>query len=248
MYNDTAQAARPLSEEEKAEAFRLFPSAAALAAVLDHTLLKPEATEAQVLALAAEAAEHRFACAMVNPAWVPAIASALAGTGVRAGTVLGFPLGASLAATKQTEAAHAAQAGALDLDMVLHIGALRSGLHRQVGDEIRAVAETAHGEGAILKVILETALLDDAQKRVAAELCMEAGADFVKTSTGFAAGGATVADVRLLRTTVGGRCGVKASGGIRSLPDALRMIAAGANRIGASASVGILASYKELVR
>ncbi len=241
MYDDPAPFAR--TDADRAEALRLFPAKDALAAMLDHTLLKPEATEAQVRRLAREAAEHRFACAMVNPAWVPLAAEVLAGTGVRVGTVLGFPLGASLTATKVAEARHAARAGALDLDMVLNIGALRSGHHAAVGEEIRRLAEAAHGEGAILKVILETALLNDAEKRIAALLSLEAGAEFVKTSTGFSSSGATEADVRLLREAVGSRCGVKASGGIRTLADALRMAAAGANRIGASASVAILAEY-----
>ncbi len=232
---------------DHSRAFHLFASAEALAAALDHTLLKPEATEAQICQLCAEAAEYTFACAMVNPFWVPTAASALRGTGVRVGTVLGFPLGASLTATKVAEARHTAQAGARDLDMVLAIGALKSGLHRWVADDIRAIAEAAHDEGAILKVILETALLTDDERRVAAELCVAAGADFVKTSTGFSTGGATAKDVRLLRETVGARCGVKASGGIRSLADALAMAEAGANRIGASASVAILRSYQALL-
>ncbi len=245
MYQDAPQAtATELSPELRQQALALFPTVEALAAMLDHTLLKPEATQAQVLALAQEAAEHRFACAMVNPAWVPVAHRALADTGIRVGTVIGFPLGASLAASKQAEAREAARAGALDLDMVLNIGALRSGLHDPVRDDIRGVAEVAHGEGAILKVILETCLLDETEKRLAAQLCLEAGADFVKTSTGFSSGGATVADVALLRATVGQRCGVKASGGIRTLADAARMAAAGANRIGASASVAILAEYR----
>ena len=252
MYQDTPHttAIEPtpdLSEPDlQARALALFPAAEALAAMLDHTLLKPEATLPHVLALAREAAEHRFACAMVNPAWVPAVQRELAGTGVRIGSVLGFPLGASLPATKRAEAQHAARAGALDLDMVLNIGALRSGLFDAVREDIRAVAEAAHGEGAILKVILETCLLDDAEKRIAAEICLEAGAEFVKTSTGFSSGGATVADVTLLRATVGERCGVKASGGIRTLADTVQMAAAGANRIGASASVAIVQAYKAL--
>ncbi len=250
MYQETydaAQEATPLPHAElRSEALALFPTAAALAAMLDHTLLKPEVTQAQVLALAEEAATHRFACAMVNPAWVPTVRRALAGTGVRIGTVIGFPLGASLPETKTAEARQAAQAGALDLDMVLDIGALRSGLFERVRDDVRSVAEAAHGEGAILKVILETCLLDDAQKRTAAQLCVEAGADFVKTSTGFSSGGATVPDIALLRATVGQHCGVKASGGIRTLADAVRMAAAGASRIGASASVTILDTYAAL--
>lgn len=244
MYNDAPPAAAPPADP--ALAFRLFPTAGSLASALDHTLLKPEATEAQVVQLCAEAAENGFACAMVNPFWVPMAFRALQGTGVRVGTVLGFPLGASLPATKIAEARQAAQAGARDLDMVLQIGALRSGLHQLVEEEIREVSAIAHDEGAILKVILETALLTDEQKRLAAELCAAAGADFVKTSTGFSSGGATAGDVRLLRAAVGSRCGVKASGGIRSLADALEMAEAGANRIGASASVAILASYQSL--
>lgn len=248
MYNDLPQASAPVpaSAELRAEARRLFPSAAALAAALDHTLLKPEATMAQAVALAQEAAQYRFACAMVNPAWIPVAAGELAGTGVRVGTVLGFPLGASLPETKRAEAFAAADAGALDLDMVLHVGALRSGLLDAVRDDIAGVAAAAHDSGAILKVILETCLLTDEEKRTAARLCVEAGADFVKTSTGFSTGGATEADVTLLREAVAGSaCQVKASGGIRTLADAVRMAAAGANRIGASASVAIMQTYEQ---
>ncbi len=252
MYQDTPQPAAspseaPLSHEEYQDlAQRLFPSAAALAAALDHTLLKPEATHAQVLELAAQAAEHHFACAMVNPVWVPTVQRALVGTGVRTGSVLGFPLGSTLRSVLCFEARAAARAGARDLDMVMHVGGLLSGMFREVRDDIQAVGEVAHGEGAILKVILETSLLDRVQKRTAAELCVEAGADFVKTSTGFSAGGATEEDVRLLRDTVGAFCGVKASGGIRTLEGALRMAAAGADRLGVSASVAILEAYKTL--
>ena len=253
MYQDTPQAgALNASDLDPAalakQAHVQFANADALAATLDHTLLKPEATQSQALALADEAAQYRFACAMVNPAWVPAVHAALSGTGVRVGTVIGFPLGATLTQTKAAEARHAARAGALDLDMVIHIGALRSGLHTQVSDDIRAVAELAHDEGAILKVILEICLLTDEEKRTAAQLSVEAGADFVKTSTGFSTGGATTADIALLRAVVGERCGVKASGGIRTLNDAVRMAQAGANRIGASASVAILEAYKALPR
>ena len=193
-----------------------------------------------------QAAEHGFACAMVNPVWVPVAFRALAGTGIRVGTVLGFPLGASLPVTKAAEALHCARAGALDLDMVLSIGALLSGRVAAARDEIREISDIAHAEGAILKVILETSLLSDEQKRIAATLCLEAGADYVKTSTGFSSGGATVSDVRLLREAVGQRCGVKASGGIRSLADAVALVAAGANRLGASASVTILQAWRAL--
>ncbi len=252
MYYDAAtasspgEASAPEPSDLPARVRTLFPTVEVLARLLDHTLLKPEATEAQVQRLAEEAAEHHFACAMVNPAWVPTAARELAGTGVRVGTVIGFPLGASLSVTKRAEARAAAEAGALDLDMVLQIGALRSGLLAAVEADIRGVAEVAHGEGAILKVILETALLQDEEKRTAAELSLQAGADFVKTSTGFSTGGATAADIRLLRGVVGERCGVKASGGIRTLADAVRMVEAGANRVGASASVAIVTAYRAL--
>ncbi len=244
MYRDTPEPSAVVpSQAVLAEAHRLFPSAAALAKALDHTLLKLEATAEQVELLCGQAAQYGFACAMVNPAWIPTAAAALRSTGIRVGTVIGFPLGASLPQTKVVEARHAAQAGALDLDMVLNVGALRSGLLDAVRDDIRGVAEAAHGEGAILKVILETCLLSDEQKEVAARLCVEAGADFVKTSTGFSTGGATEADIRLLRSVVGEHTGVKASGGIRTLEDAVRMAAAGASRIGASASVPIVEAY-----
>lgn len=213
----------------------------ALAAVIDHTLLKPEATREQVLKLCAEAAEYRFACAMVNPAWVPVAYAALAGTGVPVGVVVGFPLGANLTSTKREEAAALVRLGARELDMVLNIGLLKSGENAAVQNDIRGVAEIAHGAGSILKVILETSTLNLSEKLRASELACLAGADFLKTSTGFApTGGATAADVALLRGVAGWRCGVKASGGIRTLDDARAMLEAGANRIGASASVAIV--------
>ena len=211
-----------------------------LAAAIDHTLLKPEATREQVLKLCAEAAEHRFACAMVNPAWVPTAYAALAGTGVPVGVVVGFPLGANLTSTKREEAAALVRLGARELDMVLNIGLLKSGENGLVQNDIRGVAEVVHEAGAILKVILETSLLSLEEKLRASELACLAGADFLKTSTGFSTGGATAADVALLRGVAGGRCGVKASGGVRTLEDARVMLEAGANRIGASASVAIV--------
>ncbi len=215
-----------------------------LAAVLDHTLLKPDATRMQVLQLCHEAAEHRFACAMVNPMWVSLAAAALKGTGIAVGVVIGFPLGAALAASKREEAAHMLQHGAQELDMVINLGLLKSG---QAGDfdavrqDIRGVVEAAHGAGAIVKVILETCLLSFEEKLRASELALSAGADFLKTSTGFSTGGATADDIGLLRGVAGHRAGVKASGGIRSLADATTMLQAGASRIGASASVKIVA-------
>lgn len=211
-----------------------------LAAVIDHTLLKPEASRDQVLKLCAEAAEYRFACAMVNPTWVPTAYAALAGTGIPVGVVVGFPLGANLTTTKREEAAALARLGARELDMVLNVGLLKSGENARVMSDIRGVAEIVHDAGAILKVILETSLLNLEEKLRASELACQAGADFLKTSTGFSSAGATVADVALLRGVAGGRCGVKASGGIRTLEDARAMLEAGANRIGASASVAIV--------
>ncbi|HVW77687.1 MAG TPA: deoxyribose-phosphate aldolase [Alloacidobacterium sp.] len=211
-----------------------------LAAVFDHTLLKPEATREQVVRLCEEAAHHGFACAMVNPAWVSTAHTVLAGTGIPVGTVLGFPLGASLSVTKREEAVELVKLGAHDLDMVLNIGMLKSGLNDRVQQDIRGVVEIAHDAGAIVKVILETCLLTVEEKLRASELAIAAGVDFLKTSTGFSTGGATPEDVALLRGVAGSRCGVKASGGIRTLKDAHAMLDAGANRIGASASVSIL--------
>jgi deoxyribose-phosphate aldolase len=211
-----------------------------LAAVLDHTLLKPEATRAQVQLLCAEAAEYGFACAMVNPTWVETAVEALKGTGVPVGVVIGFPLGATLASSKLQETTEALQAGAHDIDMVLNVGLLKSRDFEAVRQDIRGVVERAHGEGAIVKVILETCLLTFEEKLRAAELALSVGADFLKTSTGFSTGGATVDDIALLRGTAGIRAGVKASGGIRTLADTRAMLEAGATRIGASASVRIV--------
>ncbi len=219
-------------------------SSAALAAVLDHTLLKPEATRAQVIQLCHEAAEHRFACAMVNPFWVATAAETLAGTGVPVGVVVGFPLGATLSASKRDETTRVLKLGAHDVDMVLNVGLLKSGAKEDfdlVRQDIRGVVELAHGAGAIVKVILETCLLTFEEKLRASEIALAAGADFIKTSTGFSTGGATVDDIALMRGVAGDRAGVKASGGIRTLADASAMLHAGATRIGASASVRILA-------
>jgi deoxyribose-phosphate aldolase len=232
------------SYEAAAFAAHALSSTGALAAVLDHTLLKPDATRAQVLQICAEAAEHRFACAMVNPTWVATAAQALAGTGVPVGVVIGFPLGATLAASKRDETVRVLKLGAHDVDMVLSVGLLKSGTkedYEAVKQDIRGVVELAHGSGAIVKVILETCLLTFEEKHRASELALSAGADFIKTSTGFSSGGATVDDIALMRSIAGTRAGVKASGGIRSLADATAMLKAGASRIGASASVKILA-------
>ncbi len=212
----------------------------ALAALFDHTLLKPEATREQVIRLCEEAATYRFACAMVNPAWVALAVSVLAGSGVPVGAVAGFPLGASLSATKRAETETLMTLGAKEVDMVINIGALKSGDHARVSADIRGVVEIARGAGAIVKVILETCLLTLPEKLLAAELALQAGADFLKTSTGFSTGGATPADVAILRGVAGTLCGVKASGGIKTLDHARAMVESGANRIGASASVAIV--------
>ncbi len=222
---------------------QVLSSRPGLAAILDHTLLKPEATRSQVIQLCHEAAEHRFACAMVNPFWVATAAETLAGTGIPVGVVIGFPLGATLPASKHDETARVLKQGAHDIDMVLNIGLLKSGSREDfelVRQDIRGVVELAHAAGAIVKVILETCLLTFEEKLRASELALAAGADFLKTSTGFSTGGATPDDIALLRSVAGSRAGVKASGGIRTLADATAMLQAGATRIGASASVRIL--------
>jgi deoxyribose-phosphate aldolase len=212
----------------------------AAAGIIDHTLLKPEATRAQVVQLCEEAARYRFACAMVNPVWVGTAVHLMAGTGVPVGAVIGFPFGASLVSTLRQEAATLTRLGVKELDMVIPIGQLKSGNHPAVEHAIHATASAAHHHGALLKVILETSLLTVAEKLRASEIAIQAGADFIKTSTGFSTGGATAADVALMRGVAGARCGVKASGGIRTLDDVKAMLEAGANRIGASASVAIV--------
>ncbi len=219
---------------------RAMSSWQALAAVIDHTLLKPDATREQIESLCDEAGRYRFACAMVNPVWVSTAVGVLSGTGVPVGAVIGFPLGASLVSTLRQEASALTRLGARELDMVIPIGQLKSGNHQAVHHTIHAVAVVAHHQGALLKVILETALLTVAEKLRGAEIAIQAGADFIKTSTGFSTAGATPADVALLRGVAGARSGVKAAGGIRTLADVRALLDAGANRIGASASVSIV--------
>jgi deoxyribose-phosphate aldolase len=211
-----------------------------IARAIDHTLLKPDATRGQIETLCAEAREHGFATVCVNPTWVPLCAALLRGSDTGVCTVVGFPLGATFPEVKALEAARAVEAGAAEIDMVLNVGALRSGLHRLVHDDVAAVVEASHARRAIVKVILETALLTDDEKVKGAVLAQTAGADFVKTSTGFGPGGATVADVALLRRVVGPGMGVKAAGGVRDLRSAQEMIQAGADRIGASVGVKIV--------
>jgi len=212
----------------------------AVAGIVDHTLLKPDATREQVENLCDEVVRYRFACAMVNPVWASTAVGMLSGTGLPVGVVIGFPLGASLVSTLRQEATALTRLGARELDMVIPIGQLKSGNHHAVQHTVHAVAMVAHHHGALLKVILETALLSVEEKLRAAEISIQAGADFIKTSTGFASAGATPADVALMRGVAGARCGVKAAGGIRTLADVRALLEAGANRIGASASVAIV--------
>ena len=209
-----------------------------LASYIDHTLLKPEASREQIRAVCNEAKQYHFASVCVNSCWVPLIAEELKGSGVSVCCVIGFPLGASLSSVKAFEAREAVAAGAQEIDMVINVGAVKSGDWELVREDIAAV-NAAKGT-AKLKVIIETCLLTDEEKVRVCQIAKEAGADFVKTSTGFSTGGATVHDVELMRKTVGPEMGVKASGGVRTLADALAMIEAGASRLGASAGVKII--------
>jgi deoxyribose-phosphate aldolase len=211
-----------------------------LAPLIDHTLLAPAATRDDVLRLCREAVEHGFAAVCVNGVWVREAALAVAGSEVRVCTVAGFPLGASASAVKRFEAVTALDDGAAEVDMVLDVGGLKGGLDSRVGDDVAAVVEAVHARGGLVKVILETGLLDEDEKVRACRLALAAGADFVKTSTGFGPGGATVSDIALMRSTVGPGVGVKASGGIRTAEDARALVAAGATRLGTSRGVEIV--------
>lgn len=211
-----------------------------VAALIDHTLLKPEASQREIERLCTEAVEFGFASVCVNPWYVPQAARALSGSTVKVCTVVGFPLGATFPAIKMWEAEEAIKLGAREIDMVMNIGALKSNQDDRVEADIRGVVELNHREGVICKVILEMCLLSREEKSRAANIAKRAGADFVKTSTGFSSGGATVEDVALLRETVGPGMGIKASGGIRSLADLRAMVAAGATRIGSSSGVRIV--------
>lgn len=210
-----------------------------LASYIDHTVLKPDTKEGDVIKLCREALEYKFASVCVNASNVKLADSFLHGTEVKVCTVVGFPLGATTKETKAFEAAQAIDNGATEVDMVINVGALKSGKLDTVLEDIKAVANVCKGK-ALLKVIIETCLLSDEEKVTACELAKRAGADFVKTSTGFSTGGAKASDITLMRRTVGSEMGVKASGGIRNLESALKMIEAGATRIGASASISIL--------
>lgn len=210
-----------------------------LSKMIDHTLLRADATRNEITKLTEEAKKYEFASVCVNPTWVAYAAEQLANTNVKVCTVIGFPLGASTSATKAFEAKNAIENGATEVDMVINIGALKDGDHQLVEQDIKAVVDAAAGK-ALVKVIIETCILTDEEKKVACELAVKAGTDFVKTSTGFSTGGATAEDVALMRQTVGANIGVKASGAIRSLEDMQKMIAAGATRIGASSGVKIM--------
>ncbi|MCT8139673.1 deoxyribose-phosphate aldolase [Anaerobacillus sp. CMMVII] len=214
-----------------------------LARMIDHTLLKANATEAEIITLANEAKEYNFASVCVNPTWVHKTAEILQGTEVKVCTVIGFPLGATTSAVKAFETKNAIENGATEVDMVINISALKDKNYELVEQDIRAVVEAAKGK-ALTKVIIETSLLSDEEKVQACELAVKAGTDFVKTSTGFSTGGATVADIALMRKTVGPDIGVKASGGVRDRETALAMVEAGATRIGASAGISIVKGEK----
>lgn len=210
-----------------------------LARFIDHTLLKPDATEEQIAKVCSEAMENDFYSVCINPYWVPLATGLLEGTSVKVCTVIGFPLGATTTKAKAFEAEEAVAQGAAEVDMVMNVGALKSGDYDLVRNDIQTVVKTVHGR-AIVKVILETCLLNETEKIKACELSVAAGAHFVKTSTGFGPGGATVEDISLMRRVVGPDIGVKASGGIRDYDTAIAMIKAGATRIGTSSGVKII--------
>ncbi|WP_203288129.1 deoxyribose-phosphate aldolase [Metabacillus sp. cB07] len=210
-----------------------------IGSMIDHTALKPETSKSQIETLCAEAKEYKFASVCVNPTWVETAAALLNGTEVKVCTVIGFPLGASTPETKAFETGDAIAKGATEVDMVINIGALKDKNDELVERDIRAVVDAAKGK-ALTKVIIESCLLTDEEKVRACELSVKAGADFVKTSTGFSTGGATVEDIALMRKTVGPDIGVKASGGVRDRAGALAMVEAGATRIGASAGIAIV--------
>jgi deoxyribose-phosphate aldolase len=218
-------------------------SARELARVIDHTFLKPDATDAEIRKLCAEARDHGFYSVCVNPVHLALCSAELAGTGVKAVTVVGFPLGANTTETKIFETSQAVGLGADEIDMVINVGALKAGDREFVKRDIRGVVQAAHR--LPVKVILETCLLTDEEKKLACLLSKQAGARYVKTSTGFSKGGATAEDIELMRAAVGETVGVKASGGIRTFEQALDMVRAGASRIGASASVAIVTAAKE---
>jgi deoxyribose-phosphate aldolase len=216
-----------------------------VAALIDHTLLKAEGTRSDVERVCREALENKFASVCVNSLFTRLVAEALRGSGVKTCVVTGFPLGANLGVAKLDETRNALSRGAQEIDMVISIGSLKAGDDEAVRAEIASLAAAVHDRGALLKVIIETCLLNDEEKVRACRLAAEARADFVKTSTGFSTAGATIADVALMRKAVGAQMGVKASGGIRSLEDLVKMVEAGASRIGTSNGVAIVRQARE---
>ena len=238
-YFDRVQPFVNAAADRLASTLGIAPTDGRVSHMIDHTLLKPDATQDQVAQLCYEAKKHTFASVCVNPSYVKLCADLLKDTDVLVCTVIGFPLGATSTESKAFEAQKALRDGATEVDMVINVGGLKSRDYELVQQDIAAVARAVHAGGAILKVIIEAALLTDEEKVAACQLAKVAGADFVKTSTGFGPGGATAEDVALMRRVVGSGMGVKASGGIRTYADVKKMIAAGASRIGASASVKI---------
>ena len=216
------------------------PQGTEVARWIDHTILKPEATAQQVKKICEEALEYNFASVCINPAFVPLAAGLLQGSEVETCTVVGFPLGATLPTVKMAETLTVMSMGATEIDMVINIGALKAEAYGQVLNDIEVVVAAAHNQRAIVKVIIETALLTRQEKIIACLLCQAAEADYVKTSTGFSTAGATPEDVELMRRVVGAKMGVKAAGGVRNLSDAQVMIAVGASRLGASAGIAIM--------
>ncbi len=238
-YSDRVQPFVHAGADRLGSTLGIAPTDGRVSHMIDHTLLKPDATQDQIAQLCYEARKHAFASVCVNPSYVKLCADLLKDSEVLVCTVIGFPLGATSTESKAFEAQKAVRDGADEVDMVINVGGLKSHDYELVEGDIAAVARAVHAGGAILKVIIEAALLTDEEKVAACQLARVAGADFVKTSTGFGPGGATAEDVALMRRVVGIGMGVKASGGIRSYADAKKMIAAGASRIGASASVMI---------
>lgn len=239
-YVDRVRPVVSAGADRLASTLGVAPTDGSLSHMIDHTLLKPDASQEEIAQLCFEARRHEFASVCVNPAYVKLCTDLLGDSGVRVCTVIGFPLGATSTEAKAFEAQKAVRDGATEVDMVVNVGAIKSRDYELVERDIAAVARSSHAGGAILKVIIEAALLEDEEKVAACQLAKVAGADFVKTSTGFGPGGATAEDVALMRRVVGPGIGVKASGGIRTYEDARKMIAAGASRIGASASVKII--------
>jgi deoxyribose-phosphate aldolase len=244
-YLDRVQPVLRAGADRIASTLGVAPTDGSLSHLIDHTLLKPDASQDEIAQLCYEARKHGFASVCVNPSYVKLCSELLKGSGVLICTVVGFPLGATSTETKTFEASNSIRDGATEVDMVINVGALRSRDWELVEHDIASVASACHAGGAILKVIIEAALLSDEEKVAACQLAKVAGADFVKTSTGFGPGGATAEDVALMRRVVGPELGVKAAGGIRTYEDAAKMIAAGASRIGASASVKIVSGSEK---